>query len=90
MDSTSKFTDENIVNGGTSNVVENGIANGQLCNSHSQENGEQEAPTGQKKIVVVGLGMVAIAFMCVARPPKSTYIHERSMLTLRKRKTDKA
>jgi hypothetical protein len=75
MDSTSKFTDENIVNGGTSNVV---------------ENGEQEAPAGQKKIVVVGLGMVAIAFMCVARPPKSTYIHERSMLTLRKRKTDKA
>jgi nitrite reductase (NAD(P)H) len=48
MDSTSKFTDENIVNGGTSNVV---------------ENGEQEAPAGQKKIVVVGLGMVAIAFI---------------------------
>lgn len=62
MDSTSKFTDENIVNGGTSNGVENGIANGQLCN-HSQGNGGQEAPTGQKKIVVVGLGMVAIAFI---------------------------
>ncbi|OXV06172.1 hypothetical protein Egran_06060 [Elaphomyces granulatus] len=48
MDSTSKFMEENIVNGGTSNGV---------------ENGEQEAPTRQKKIVVVGLGMVAIAFI---------------------------
>lgn len=55
MDSTtSKSTDENIVNGSTNGVIANG------------EHREQQAPTGQKKIVVVGLGMVAIAFMCVA------------------------
>lgn len=69
MDSLNGSKDEKIVNGDASNGVCNGngidrISNGNNdMNGHIQNNGTRRTSDRRKKIVVVGLGMVALSFM---------------------------